>query len=72
MAFTISAVGGPIMIGTLLFLAYLLLRPRFKFGEDRQRRIKRPSGSKSFSWSMREGLSDLEAVEDHEKKIYAL
>ncbi|KAM0922701.1 hypothetical protein ACQ4PT_006152 [Festuca glaucescens] len=72
MAFTISAVGGPIMIGTLLFLAYLLLRPRFRFGEDRQRRIKRASGSKSFSWSMREGLSDLEAVEDHEKKIYAL
>ncbi|VAI49155.1 ankyrin repeat-containing protein At2g01680 [Triticum urartu] len=72
MAFTISAVGGPIMIGTLLFLAYLLLRPRFSFGEDRQRRIRRGSGSKSFSWSVREGLSDLEAVEDHEKKIYAL
>ncbi|AQK74646.1 ankyrin repeat-containing protein [Zea mays] len=72
MAFTVSAIGGPIMIGTLLFLAYLLLRPRFKFGEDRQRRIKRASGSKSFSWSLHDGFSDLEAFSDHEKKIYAL
>ncbi|KAG2661360.1 ankyrin repeat-containing protein At2g01680-like isoform X1 [Panicum virgatum] len=72
MAFTASAIGGPIMIGTLLFLAYLLLRPRFKFGKDRQRRIKRASGSKSFSWSLHDGFSDLEAFSDHEKKIYAL
>jgi hypothetical protein len=71
MAFTISAIGGPIMIGTLLFLAYLLLRPRFKFGEDRRRCIKRGSGSKSFSWSLHDRLSDLEAFSDHEKPIYA-
>ncbi|KAL6911452.1 hypothetical protein ACP4OV_000257 [Aristida adscensionis] len=72
MAFTISAIGGPIMIGTLLFLAYLLLRPRFRFGEDRQRRIKRATGSKSFSLSLHDGFSDLEALSDHEKRIYAL
>jgi hypothetical protein len=72
MAFTVSAIGGPIMIGTLLFLAYPLLCPRFKFGEDRQRRIKRAGGSKSFSWSLHDGFSDLEAFSDHEKMIYAL
>jgi hypothetical protein len=49
-----------------------LLCPRFKFGEDRQRRIKRAGGSKSFSWSLHDGFSDLEAFSDHEKMIYAL
>lgn len=72
MATTITAVGGPIMVGTLLTMSYLVLRQRFRFGEDSQRRIKRASGSKSFSWSLYSGYSDPDVFSDHEKKIYAL
>ncbi|XP_072973714.1 ankyrin repeat-containing protein At2g01680 [Typha angustifolia] len=72
MAITITSVGGPIMFGTLFILGYFVLRQRFKFGEDKQRRIKRASGSKSFSWSLYSVHSDLDALTDHEKKIYAL
>ncbi|URE07664.1 Ankyrin repeat-containing protein [Musa troglodytarum] len=72
MATTITAVGGPIMVGTLLTMSYLVLRQRFRIGEDSQRRIKRASGSKSFSWSLYSGYSDPDGFSDHEKKIYAL
>lgn len=72
MAVTITAIGGPIMVGTLLTMSYLVLKQRFRFGEDSQRRIKRASGSKSFSWSLYSGFSDPDAFSDHEKKIYAL
>nr|CAD1826749.1 unnamed protein product [Ananas comosus var. bracteatus] len=72
MAVTVTSVGGPILVVTLLILGYFVLRQRFKFGEDKQRRIKRASGSKSFSWSFHSGYSDPDALSDHEKKIYAL
>ncbi|CAL9159117.1 unnamed protein product [Musa hybrid cultivar] len=72
MATTITAVGGPIMVGTLLTMSYLVLRQRFRIGEDSQRRIKRASGSKSFSWSLYSGYSDPDVFSDNEKKIYAL
>ncbi|XP_074564230.1 ankyrin repeat-containing protein At2g01680-like [Curcuma longa] len=72
MATTITAIGGPIMAGTLLTMSYFVLRQRFRFGEDSQRRIRRASGSKSFSWSLHSGFSDPDAFSDHEKKIYAL
>nr|XP_010910061.1 LOW QUALITY PROTEIN: ankyrin repeat-containing protein At2g01680 [Elaeis guineensis] len=72
MAITITLIGGPIMVGTLLLMSYFVLRQRFKFGEDSQRRIKRASGSKSFSWSLYSAFSDPDALSDHEKKIYAL
>ncbi|KAM0952784.1 putative ankyrin repeat-containing domain, PGG domain, ankyrin repeat-containing domain superfamily [Dioscorea sansibarensis] len=71
MAFTIMVVGVPIMLGTLVSMMYLVLRRRFKFGDDSQRRIKRTSGSKSFSWSHYSAYSDPDAFSDHEK-IYAL
>lgn len=73
MAIAITAVGGPIMAATLLFLGYLVLRQRFKFWEDKERRIKRASGSKSFSWSLHsDQISDIDAFSDNDKKIYAL
>ncbi|KAG1334178.1 putative Ankyrin repeat-containing protein [Cocos nucifera] len=72
MAITITSIGGPIMVGTLLLMSYFVLRQRFKFGEDSQRRIKRANGSKSFSWSLYSAFSDPDALSDHEKKIYAL
>ncbi|PKU87984.1 Ankyrin repeat-containing protein [Dendrobium catenatum] len=72
MAVTVTLIGGPIMIGTLVMMSYLVLRQRFKIGEDSQRRIRRGSGSKSFSWSHHSAYSDPDALSDHEKKIYAL
>lgn len=72
MAITVTLIGGPIMIGTLVMMSYLVLRQRFKIGEDSQRRIRRGSGSKSFSWSHHSAHSDPDALSDHEKRIYAL
>lgn len=72
MAITMTLIGGPIMIGTLAMMGYLVLRQRFKIGEDSQRRIRRGSGSKSFSWSHHSAYSDPDALSDHEKRIYAL
>ncbi|XP_074590114.1 ankyrin repeat-containing protein At2g01680-like isoform X1 [Curcuma longa] len=72
MATAITAIGGPIMAGTLLTMSYFVLRQRFRFGEDSQRRIRRASGSKSYSWSLHSGFPDPDAFSDHEKKIYAL
>ncbi|KAJ6800704.1 ankyrin repeat-containing protein [Iris pallida] len=73
MAITITSIGGPMMIGTLVLMSYLVLRQRFRFGEDSQRQIKRGGGSKSYSWSHYSAYSDPDALSDHEKKkIYAL
>lgn len=72
MATTVALIGGPIMIGTLMMMSYLVLRQRFKIGEDSQRRIRRGRGSKSFSWSHQSANSDPDALSDHEKRIYAL
>ncbi|KAG0465699.1 hypothetical protein HPP92_019863 [Vanilla planifolia] len=72
MAITVTLIGGPIMIGTLVLMSYLVLRQRFGIGEDSQRRIRRGGGSQSFSWSHHSAYSDPDALSDHEKRIYAL
>eukprot|EP00262_Sarcandra_glabra_P008431 TRINITY_DN21957_c0_g1_i1.p1 TRINITY_DN21957_c0_g1~~TRINITY_DN21957_c0_g1_i1.p1 ORF type:complete len:527 (+),score=68.40 TRINITY_DN21957_c0_g1_i1:76-1656(+) len=72
MAITVTVVGAPILVGTLASMCYFVLRQRFgRFGDDSQRRIKRPSGSKSFSWSY-SVFSDLDAYNSDHEKIYAL
>ncbi|KAG6396765.1 hypothetical protein SASPL_142922 [Salvia splendens] len=73
MAITITALGVPILVGTLISLCYFVFRQHFgMFGNDSQRRIRRSSGSKSFSWSYSAHISDLDDYESDEKKIYAL
>ncbi|CAH9134315.1 unnamed protein product [Cuscuta epithymum] len=69
MAITITGLGGPILIGTLLGLCYFVFRQHF--GGDSQRRIKRATGSKSFSWSYSLNVSDLDDY-NSDDKIYAL
>jgi hypothetical protein len=71
MAVTIAVVGVLILLGTLISLCYFVFRQHF--GSDSQRRIKRASGSKSFSWSYSANISDFDDDDesDHEK-IYAL
>lgn len=71
MAITITLMGAPILVGTLASMCYFVFRQHFgTFKSDSQRRIKRASGSKSFSWSVysanvSDDDSDLE-------RIYAL
>lgn len=73
MAITITAIGVPILGGTLMSLCYFVFRQHFgMFGNDSQRRIRRASGSKSFSWSYSAHISDLDDYESDENKIYAL
>lgn len=69
MPITITVLGAPILVGTLVSLCYFVFRQHF--GNDSQRRIKRASGSKSFSWSYSANISDLEEYYSDEK-IYAL
>lgn len=72
MAITITVVGAPILVGTLVGLFYFVFRQHFGvYGNDSQRRIKRASGSKSFSWSYSVNVSDLDEYYSDEK-IYAL
>lgn len=72
MAITITIVGVPILLGTLISLCYFVFRQHFGcFGNDSQRRIRRGSGSKSLSLSMYSAnISDVDKS-DHER-IYAL
>ncbi|KAL6001338.1 hypothetical protein ACLOJK_007072 [Asimina triloba] len=74
MATTITVVGGSILIGTLAGLCYFMLRQHLRiFRSDSPRRIRRASGSKSFSWSLYSAFSDPDEYNnEHEKKIYAL
>ncbi|KAL0326843.1 UNVERIFIED_CONTAM: Ankyrin repeat-containing protein [Sesamum angustifolium] len=72
MATTITVLGAPILVGTLISLCYFVFRQHFgMFGSDSQRRIRRASGSKSFSWSYSANFSDLDDYNSDEK-IYAL
>lgn len=72
MAITVTVMGAPILIGTLASMCYFVFRQRFGcFNGDSQRRIRRASGSKSFSWSYSANISDVDDYSDHEK-IYAL
>lgn len=74
MAITITAIGVPILVCTLLGLCYFVFRQHFGiFGNDSQRRIKRASGSKSFSWSYSAHISEFEDYYDTDHdRIYAL
>ncbi|KAI3696313.1 hypothetical protein L1987_79325 [Smallanthus sonchifolius] len=68
MAITMTVVGVSTLVGTLVSLCYFIFQQRFG-NNDSQRRIRRSSGSKSFSWTYSANISDDES--DHEK-IYAL
>ncbi|XP_076952377.1 ankyrin repeat-containing protein At2g01680-like [Bidens hawaiensis] len=71
MAITITVVGVPILVGTLVSLCWFGFRQRFRpSGNDSQRRIRRPSGSKSFSWSIYS--ANISDDESDREKIYAL
>ncbi|XP_076884717.1 ankyrin repeat-containing protein At2g01680-like [Bidens hawaiensis] len=70
MAITMTVVGVVTLVGTLMSLGYFIFQQRFG-NNDSQRRIRRASGSKSFSWSYSINVSDDESNHDHEK-IYAL
>ncbi|XP_050373689.1 LOW QUALITY PROTEIN: ankyrin repeat-containing protein At2g01680 [Argentina anserina] len=75
MAITVTAVGAPILIGTLASMCYFVFRRHFgSFRRDSQRRIKRAGGSKSFSWSYSANISVLDDNEYNSdfEKIYAL
>lgn len=73
MAITITIVGTPILVGTLASMCYFVFRQHFGgFGSDSQRRIKRASGSKSFSWSYSANISDLDDNDSDLQKIIAL
>lgn len=73
MAIMITLVGVPILIGTLASMCYFVFRQHFGFCRDSQRRIKRPSGSKSFSWSVHSAnMSDIDEYNSDLEKIYAL
>ncbi|XP_014510113.1 ankyrin repeat-containing protein At2g01680 [Vigna radiata var. radiata] len=73
MAITITLLGVPILVGTLLSMSYFVFRQHFGiFRSDSQRRIKRASGSKSFSWSYSANISDLDEYDSDIEKIYAL
>lgn len=73
MAIMITLVGAPILIGTLASMGYFVFRQRFGFGRDSQRRIKKASGSKSFSWSVYSAnISDIDDYNSDLEKIYAL
>ncbi|KAI4313704.1 hypothetical protein L6164_026661 [Bauhinia variegata] len=73
MAITITLFGAPVLVGTLAFLCYFVFRQRFGFfRSDSQRRIKRASGSKSFSWSYSANISDGDDYGSDLEKIVAL
>ncbi|XP_059447218.1 ankyrin repeat-containing protein At2g01680 [Corylus avellana] len=74
MAITITLMGAPLLVGTLASMCYFVFRQRFgSFRSDSQRRIKRASGSKSFSWSVYSAnISDLDDHNSDFEKIYAL
>ncbi|KAK7320077.1 hypothetical protein RJT34_04808 [Clitoria ternatea] len=73
MAITITVLGVPILVGTLASMCYFVFRQHFGiFRSDSQRRIKRASGSKSFSWSYSANISDLDEYNSDIEKIYAL
>jgi hypothetical protein len=72
MATTVTMLGTPILVGTLAYLCYFVFRRHFGLRSDSQRVLaKRPSGSKSFSWSYSAHISDLEEY-NSDVEMYAL
>ncbi|KAK6931632.1 Ankyrin repeat [Dillenia turbinata] len=73
MGLTITLMGAPILVATLASMCYFVFRQHFgMFGSDSQRRIRRASGSKSFSWSYSANISDPDEYNSDHEKIYAL
>ncbi|KAK4261796.1 hypothetical protein QN277_004748 [Acacia crassicarpa] len=74
MAITITIFGAPVLVGTLASLCYFVFRQHFGFTccSDSRRRIKRTSGSRSFSWSYSAKISDFEEYDSDMEKICAL
>ncbi|GMH26266.1 hypothetical protein Nepgr_028109 [Nepenthes gracilis] len=73
MAISVTLMGTAMMVGTLASMCYFVFRHHFGIsGNDSQRRIKRASGSKSFSWSYSINVSDLDEYNSDHEKIYAL
>ncbi|KAL5760906.1 hypothetical protein ACOSQ2_019744 [Xanthoceras sorbifolium] len=73
MAVTITVMGAPILVGTLASMCYFVFRQRFGFFRNNsQRRIRRASGSKSFSWSHSAYMSDRDEYNSEMEQIYAL
>ena len=73
MAITVAAVGGPVLVGTLGIMGFLVFRQWFKVHDDSQRVVRRGSGSKSFSWSRYSRFSDRDIDNpDHENRLYVL
>ncbi|GAB4828730.1 hypothetical protein Ancab_018398 [Ancistrocladus abbreviatus] len=73
MAVTITLLGAMMMVGTLGSMCYFVFRHHFRIlGNDSQRRIKRASGSKSFSWSYSINVSEFDEYNSDHEKIYAL
>uniref|UniRef100_A0A7N0TC12 PGG domain-containing protein n=1 Tax=Kalanchoe fedtschenkoi TaxID=63787 RepID=A0A7N0TC12_KALFE len=72
MPITITLMAAPILIGTLAIMCYFVFRQRFS--SDSQRRIRRGSGSKSFSWSTMHSahISDSDEYNSDHKKICVL
>ncbi|XP_022990084.1 ankyrin repeat-containing protein At2g01680-like [Cucurbita maxima] len=73
MALAITLVGVPILVATLASMCYLVFRQHFGiFCSDSQRRIRRASGGKSFSWPHSVNISDDDDYNSDLEKIYAL
>ncbi|KAL2904636.1 hypothetical protein RDABS01_003346 [Bienertia sinuspersici] len=73
MAITVTVVGTIMMMGTLVSMCYFVFRHHFRSdGNDSQRRIKRGTGSKSFSWSYSINVSDIDEYNSDHERIYAL
>ncbi|KAI4357547.1 hypothetical protein L6164_001487 [Bauhinia variegata] len=73
MAITVTLFGAPVLVGTLGGLCYFVFKQHFGFfGNDSQRRIKRASGSKSFSWSYSANISGVDDYDSDLEKIVAL
>lgn len=73
MAITITILGTIMLMGTLTSMCYFVFRHHFKsLGNDSQRRIKRGSGTKSFSWSYSINVSDIDDYNSDHDRIYAL
>ncbi|GKV27306.1 hypothetical protein SLEP1_g36492 [Rubroshorea leprosula] len=73
MAIMVTAVGIPILVGTLALMCYCVFRQHFgSLRSDSQRRIRRASGSKSFSWSYSANISDVDDFDSDLQKVIAL
>ncbi|KAE9607521.1 hypothetical protein Lal_00026872 [Lupinus albus] len=70
LAITITLLGVPILVGTLACLCYFVFKQRF--GSLRNDRVKRASGTKSFSWSYSAHISEFDECDSDIDRIYAL